>query len=201
MNNLFNFGTVSYMFGYLNNGGLKDITGAAIPSIYDSKYVEYLSLHNKGYGTNEEFMLRQKLYMEMDVKINQWNANPKATHKLGHNRFSDWTDFERKKLTGFVGTNKAKNEVILDTSEIPESVNWVEQGAVAPVQNQGMCGSCWAFSAIGAMEGAHFIKTGKLLKLSEQQCVDCVKDANGCNGGWQEDCFEYAMGDEMNTEA
>lgn len=67
------------------------------------------------------------------------------------------------------------------------------------MQNQGNCGSCWAFSAIGAMEGAHFIKTTGLVKLSEQQCVDCVED-EGCNGGWQEDCFSYAEGDNMNTE-
>ena len=52
-----------------------------------------------------------------------------------------------------------------------------------PVQNQGYCGSCWAFSTIAGFEGAHFIKTGKLLKLSEQQLVDCVNRCYGCDGG------------------
>lgn len=60
-----------------------------------------------------------------------------------------------------------------EPTDIPDEVNWITKGAVNPVQNQGRCGSCWAFSAIGAIEGAHQIKTGELTKLAEQQCVDC----------------------------
>lgn len=50
------------------------------------------------------------------------------------------------------------------------------------------------------MEGAHFLKTGKLLKLSEQQCVDCADKAQGCRGGFQTDCFEYAEYEAMDLE-
>ncbi len=50
------------------------------------------------------------------------------------------------------------------------------------------------------MEGAHFLASGTLVKLSEQQCVDCVTEDKGCNGGWQEDCFLYAEQNGMNTE-
>jgi len=49
------------------------------------------------------------------------------------------------------------------------------------------------------MEGAHFVKTGKLIKLSEQQCLDCATK-NGCSGAYQSDCFEYAEGTNMETE-
>lgn len=104
--------------------------GSSQTSNNDAKFMDYLSVHNKGYGTSEEFLFRQQLFMEMDAKIIEWNNKPGVTHYLAHNKFSDWTAFERKKLTGFVGPANASNEVILDVSEIPESVNWVDQGAV-----------------------------------------------------------------------
>ena len=75
-----------------------------------------------------------------------------------------------------------------ELTELPDYVNWVEAGFDIPVKDQGKCGACWAFSAIGAIEGANFAASGKLLSFSEQQLIDCavgyaIHFLEGCHGG------------------
>jgi len=102
------------------------------------------------------------------------------------------SEHEYKKMLGKKSSQNQSNVVELDAEATPKSVDWRTKGAVNAVQDQGQCGSCWAFSSTAAMEGAHFLKTGKLLKLSEQQFVDCDPKSDGCDGGLEVYAFKYA---------
>jgi C1A family cysteine protease len=78
---------------------------------------------------------------------------------------------------------------------LPLSVDWRTKALVTPIQDQGWCGSCWSFSATGALEGQIANKTKKLVNLSEQNLVDCTQTAKynnfGCDGGESYRAFNY----------
>ncbi len=121
-----------------------------------------------------------------------------ASYTLALNEYADMTfdEFKSYKLGLSPPPPRSTNTAAFryqDTTP-PKSIDWRDQNVVTYVKNQGMCGSCWAFSAIGAVEGINAIKTGELVALSEQQLVDCDTDKdNGCGGGLMDYAFEYMI--------
>jgi C1A family cysteine protease len=127
---------------------------------------------------------------------------------FGENQFMDLTqeEFAATYLTTRVPANLAAPEMDTDeiSSDLPNAAfTWVTKGAVGPVKNQGSCGSCWAFSATGVVEGYYAIYKGSLPNVSEQQLVDCSTSYGnqGCNGGWPASALNYVRDHGLVTGA
>lgn len=160
--------------------------------------------HGKTYLSEEHETYRMDIFkknLHLIEKHNSEYSMGMHTFTLGVNYFADWTFQEfREKMLGtrynMTHNKQGSSGTFLRLPkgvQIPDAVDWRTEGAVAEVKNQGECGSCWAFSTTGALEGAHFRLTGKMVELSEQQLVDCsAKYHNeGCNGGLMDNAFEY----------
>jgi len=169
----------------------------------DYKFMEFVTSYGKSYGTKAEYEFRADIFKNKMAIIDAHNADMTQTHTIGINEFTDRTDSEMKKMMGYTPSNRVRNETILSEDNLADSVDWRTKGAVTPVKNQGQCGSCWAFSTTGSVEGAMFIKTGTLTSYSEQQLVDCSGSFGnmGCNGGLMDNAFKYIEGKPLETES
>ena len=155
--------------------------------------------HLKTYSA-AEVAIRMGIFLDNKMRIDAHNKLFEAgnvSFSLKINHLADLTQYEFREM------NKLRNgppPSDLGTSvytpsarEIPTEVDWRNDGYVTAVKDQGMCGSCWAFSTTGAMEGQVMNATRKLVSLSEQQLVDCSWkfDNHGCNGGFMDNAFRY----------
>ncbi|XP_064616763.1 procathepsin L-like [Liolophura sinensis] len=178
---------------------------------YTEQWQKFKVQHGKSYEGDEEDR-RFGIFVENVKKIESHNALFLAGKKsffLGLNQFTDWEFGEFSQYNGYQPkfnlTKPLDRASYLSPSfvNLPKTVDWREKGYVTPVKNQGQCGSCWAFSTTGSLEGQHFKKTGTLVSLSEQQLVDCSKSFGnqGCNGGLMDQAFQYIKANKgLDTE-
>uniref|UniRef100_A0A4W3K4G5 Cathepsin L1-like n=1 Tax=Callorhinchus milii TaxID=7868 RepID=A0A4W3K4G5_CALMI len=165
-------------------------------------WLNWKSYHGREYMQKEDSYRRAvwKKNLKTIQLHNLGYSMGKHSFDLAMNQFGDMTTEEFHQLMN--GFQQPDTEHLTSTKDVstrpkslklPGSVDWRDKGYVTPVKNQGACGSCWAFSSTGALEGQTFKKTGKLVSLSEQNLVDCSKAEgnSGCGGGWMENAFKY----------
>lgn len=175
--------------------GAASLVSAHVGDRFDS----WLNEYNVNVEDSESYLNMLDKWIANDEFITEHNAK-NSTHVLGHNQFSAMDSEDYKNFLGYSAKlQKPKRFAAtrwLDVDATADAINWVEKGAVTPVKDQGQCGSCWSFSTTGALEGAYFVKNGKLVSFSEQQLVDCDILRNGgrdqgCNGGLMDNAFSW----------
>ncbi|CAN1179518.1 unnamed protein product [Linum perenne] len=164
-------------------------------------YERWRSHHTVSRSLNDKHK-RFNVFMDNVMHVHETNKMDKP-YKLKLNKFADMTSHEFKTVYAnskvrhhamFRGTPRGNNGTFKyqNVRRVEPSVDWRQRGAVTPVKDQGQCGSCWAFSTVVAVEGINYLKTNKLVSLSEQELVDCDTAENqGCNGGLMEYAFEF----------
>eukprot|EP00899_Mesostigma_viride_P022559 jgi/Mesvir1/3488/Mv11979-RA.1 len=154
--------------------------------------------HSKAYKTFEEERRRFLVFKDNLAFILEHNSKDK-NYKLGLNPYADLTHDEFK---SFALGYRAEDAPMVSSSgpfthanvSPPDEIDWRTKDAVTPVKNQLQCGSCWAFSTTGSVEGVWAIHTGKLVPVSEQELVDCdVTKDQGCRGGLMDFAFAFII--------
>ncbi len=180
-------------------------------------FYDFQNKFGKKYHNVQEIETRFNNFRTNVREMVAHNANETNTFTMDINQFSDLTASEFQKY--FVSGGFVKRKQMLRTkvglgsscsafsgsgATLPASVDWRTMGAVTDVKDQGQCGSCWSFSASGAMEGAWFVSTGNLVSISEQELVDCAGiryGSSGCNGGQMDGAFKFAIDNGICTES
>ncbi|CAI2725783.1 unnamed protein product [Schistosoma spindalis] len=179
----------------------------------DDIWKQWKLKYNKTYSTINDEINRKRIFMKHVARIQQHNLHYDLgleQYTMGLNQFCDMEWNELKTIlfsNGFNNNNplwndnkeedneveEAKEEFVLSNEPLPLKWDWRHYGLVTSVKDQGICGSCWAFSTTGSIEGQYMKKYKKLISLSEQQLIDCTYHYGnrGCHGGTMDQSFNY----------
>ncbi|XP_065277967.1 uncharacterized protein LOC135893925 [Emys orbicularis] len=157
----------------------------------------YRREYRKQYGSEKELERRAQTFIHNMRYVHSKNrAN--LPYRLALNHLADRTPEEMAVLRGRLQDQSPDNGQPFPLAPyagiiLPESLDWRLYGAVTPVKDQALCGSCWSFAATGGLEGALFLKTGGLTPLSQQALIDCSWGFgnHGCDGGLPWRAFKW----------
>jgi len=167
------------------------------PGALMNLFSSYSVQNNKHYTLGEKPM-RLRLFRSSLKRVVQLNKEHGSEWQSGLNQFSDLT---KEELSRHLGLNVSRvvpraeaEKRDVQSGPGAEYLDWRSKGKVTGIKNQGGCGSCWAFAAVGAVETNYAIMTGRRKQFSEQEYLDCSynKYRDGCNGGWYEDAWKYS---------
>jgi C1A family cysteine protease len=197
------FALFANVFGQVKLRGSRDLTmfNGDDESFHWKEFTNFQERFSKRYSTIQELETRFAIFRKNFIGILSHNADLSQNFTMGVNQFTDLTPEEFR--AQYVGGLKAEvgsygcKSFSSSASGAPSSIDWRTKGAVTSVKDQGQCGSCWTFSATGAVEGAWAISKGQLIDLSEQELVDCATGisygSHGCNGGQMEGAFKFII--------
>ncbi|XP_031549819.1 digestive cysteine proteinase 2-like [Actinia tenebrosa] len=168
-------------------------------NIMHSVFDNFLKNHPKDYADKREYHHRRETFRQNLRFIHSKNRQH-AGFYLAMNHLGDRTDKELKVLRGR-RTSKGYNgglpykPDLSKLKDVPDHIDWNIRGAVTPVKDQAVCGSCWSFGSTGAIEGALFMKTKNLTRLSQQNLMDCTwgYGNNGCDGGEEFRSYQWVI--------
>jgi cathepsin L len=167
----------------------------------------WMQKHNKNYQ-DAEYAYRLGVYRQNVQFIEEHNRLNKG-FTVAINKFADLTSTEFASIYNGLRTTSLRKvgnaHAINPMFTAPDTVDWRTKGVVTAVKDQGQCGSCWAFSTTGSVEGAWAVKFGaaKLTSISEQNLVDCSGSYGnyGCDGGLMDNAFQYIIANKgIDTE-
>lgn len=176
---------------------LAGLLGLVVGADVESQFQEFAQKFNKIY-TTEEYVTRLAIFaknLDMVDDLNKAHMAIGGEAVFGITKFMDLTpeDFKKTYLTASEN-NHTQERIVPDVDVFAASVDWRTKHVVTPVKDQGQCGSCWAFSAIEAIESyAKLNASYDLLHLSAQQVTSCDKVDGGCNGGNTETAYKYIV--------
>jgi cathepsin L len=168
-------------------------SAALIRDHEERAFVAHMREHGLSY-TGDEYQFRLGIYLSQSQYVREFNA---ADHgfTVDLNQFATYTAAESVALRGYLPRSRIPGHDLPDTPVhgAPATLDWRDKGVVQKIKDQGKCGGCWAFAAVGAQESAWAIKKGQLTSLSEQNLVDCVSTCKGCNGGNVDLAYNYVI--------